>query len=193
MSKWLLYFSCLPLLIFFWRHGDWQPLWQLLRRLRWLFISLFILHLWFHGADLTWIPSQAGLWIAIEKTFVLVFMVFTAHTLLVATPTHDLIAVIHWWFKPLNIIGFQAQTLAVRLALTLETLNHVHELYKQQNPLNAPNPIAHISQRATFLFQSVAENAEQATLYQFDIPQLSPPPVWQWMYPLSLILVMVVS
>ena len=193
MGKWLLYLSCLPLLIYFLRHGHWQSLRKLLKRLRWLFISLFVLHLWFHGSDLTWIPSQAGLFIAVEKTFVLILMVFTAHTLLIMTPVHALIAAIQWWFKPLRIIGFNAQTLAIRLALTLETLNHVHELYQQQTKQDAPNPIAHISQRATALFQSVAKRAEKAPLSQFEIPQLPAPPIWQWIYPFSLITIMVMS
>jgi len=193
MGKSLLYLSCLPLLIYFWRYGHWQPLRYLLKRLRWLFTSLFVLHLWFHGADLTWIPSQTGLLIAIEKTFTLILMVFTAHILLIATPIHALIAAIEWWFKPLHIIGFNAQTLAIRLALTLETLNHVNELHQQQTKLNAPNPIAQISQRASLLFQAVADRAQQAPLSQFEIPQLPIPPIWQWIYPLSLIVIMVMS
>lgn len=194
MGKWLLYFSSLPLLIYFLNHGKWQPLRQLFKRLRWLFISLFILYLWFHGTDFTWIPSQAGLLIAIEKIFVLMLMVFTAHVLLIATPVNDLIAAAYWWFKPLNRFGFKAQTLAVRLALTLETLNDVHVLYQQQPKLDtAQNPITRISQYATLLFQSVVERAEQAPLSQLAVPQLAAISIWQWIYPLSLIVIMVVS
>jgi len=194
MGKWLLYFSSLPLLIYFLNHGQWQPLQQLFKRLRWLFISLFILYLWFHGTHFTWIPSQIGLFTAIEKIFVLMLMVFTAHILLIATPVHDLIAAVYWWFKPFNRFGFKAQTVAVRLALTLETLNDVHVLYQQQPKLNTrQNPIARISQYATLLFQSVVEHAEQAPLSQLAVPQLSAISIWQWMYPFSLILIMVVS
>lgn len=193
MSKWLLYFSSLPLLILFWHYANWQSLLQLLKRLRWLLVSLFILHLWFHGADVNLIPSQTSLLIAIEKTFVLILMITTAHLLLVVTPIDDLIAAIQWWFKPFNLLGFNPQKLAIRLALTLETLNHVHELYQQQTKCDAPNPIAQISLRATDLFQAVAQRAEQAPLSQLEIAQLPAPALWQWMYPVSLIMLMVMS
>lgn len=190
MSKWLLYFSSLPLLILFWYYANWQSLLQLLKRLRWLLVSLFVLHLWFHGADVNLIPSQAGLLIAIEKTFVLILMITTAHLLLAVTPIDDLIAAIQWWF---NLLGFNAQKLAIRLALTLETLNHVHELYQQQTKCDTSNPIAQISQRTTDLFQAVAQRAEQASLSQLEITQLPAPLLWQWMYPISLIILMVMS
>ncbi len=193
IGKWLLYFSCLPLLVLFWRYAHWLPLQRLLKRLRWLFISLFILHLWFHGSDLNWIPSQAGLLIAIEKIFILILMVSAAHLLLVTTVTNDLIAAIHWWFKPLDRIGFKTQILAIRLALTLETLNHVHALYQQQTTSNRIQPITQISERVTQLFQTVARHAEQAPLSQLTLPQLTNPPIWQWLYPFGLIAIMVIS
>ena len=92
----------------------------LLKRLRWLFLSLLILNLWLHSPTFTWLPSMAGLILALERIMALIIILLAAHLFLSTTPTSDIIAAWQWWLQPFAKIG--TERLAIRLALVLDTV-----------------------------------------------------------------------
>ncbi len=160
----------------------------LLKRLRWLFLSLFILNLWFHSPELTWLPTMAGLLLALERVAVLIIIVLAAHLLITTTKTQDIIAALQWWLRPLNKIGFSTERLAVRLALVLDTVTAVQKLYTNTPTITTKNPIKIISARVAGLFTQVLTHAETTPLATLEIPKLNSPPLWQWGYPLLILL-----
>jgi len=184
----------LPLLILLFKiHASVSSVLPLLKRLRWLFLSLFILNLWFHSPELTWLPNMAGLLLALERVAVLIIIVLVAHLLITTTETQDIIAALQWWFMPLNKIGFSTERLAVRLALVLDTVTAVQKLYTNTPTIRTKNPIKIISARVAGLFTQVLTHAETTPLGTLEIPKLKSPPLWQWGYPLLILLLIFIG
>ncbi|WP_349646342.1 hypothetical protein [Candidatus Parabeggiatoa sp. HSG14] len=177
----------LPLLLLFKVYCPFSSVLPLLKRLRWLFLSLFILNLWFHSPTFTWLPSIDGLLLALERVVALVIIVLIAHLLISTTSTQKIIAALLWWLIPLNKIGFSTERLAVRLALVLDTVQSVQNLYTEIPSTATKNPIKKISERVAGLFLKVLIHAETTPLRTLEIPKLQSPPLWQWGYPLFML------
>ncbi len=150
----------------------------LLKRLRWLFLSLFILNLCF---------NSAGLLLAVMRVVILILIVLAAHLLIRTTPTQDIIAALQWWLIPLNKIGLTTERLAVRLALVLDTVTVVQTFYKKIRTTVTKNPITKISETVAELLRQVLNHAETTPLRTLEIQKFQSPPVWQWSYPLFLL------
>lgn len=164
-----------------------EPLISLLKRLRWLLLSLFILHVWFNTAEFTWIPSKTNLWLAGEKTGVLIAIVFAAYLLLNTTPIQDITAALHWWFKPFKCF-FSPERLAVRLVLILNVVKTVQTLYIDTVSLSAAySPIESINEKLTRLMTQILTHAETTALHVMEVAELQSPPWWQWLYPMSIL------
>ena len=169
-------------------HCTLATVFPLLKRLRWLILTLFILHLSFDSPTPNeLLPNLTGLLLAFEKVAGLITMVFAAHLLLCTTSTHQIIAALQWWLTPFNKIGFSTQKLAVRLALVLETVTEIQNLYTETTPTTT-NPINKITDRITKLLTQTLTHAETTPLRTLEIPRLQAPPLWQWNYPLLLTL-----
>lgn len=174
----------LPLLIILARleHATTLTL-ALLKRLRWLFLSIFILHLWFSGAEFSWLPSWQGGLQAVERVGALIFIVLAAHVLLRTTSRIEIIAALQWWLNPLNYLGLATERLAIRLALVLETVEEVQTLYTTQHHEKSPRySLQAIGQRVAELLNHVAQRAEHAPLHTLEIPDALSPPWLQWGY-----------
>lgn len=159
------------------------PTLLLLKRLRWLFLSIFILHLWFSGAEFSWLPAWQGWLQATERVGALIFIVLAAHVLLRTTSRIEIIAALQWWLNPLNRLGLATERLAIRLALVLETVEEVQTLYTTQQHEKLPRySLQAIGQRVADLLNQVALRAEHASLHILEIPDIIAPPWWQWGY-----------
>ncbi len=164
-----------------------------LKRLRWLFLSLLILNLWMPSATFSWVPDIAGLLLALERIAALMIMVLAAHLLLRTTPTQDIIAAWQWWLWPFNKIGFSTERLAVRLALVLDTVETVQDLYINMPSNSTTNPIKKISERVAGLFTQVLAHAETTPFRSLEIPKLQAPPWWQWSQPLIMLVLILIG
>ncbi len=184
----MMFIVVLPLLILLFRTNCASAL-PLLKRLRWLFLSLFVLNLWLSSPTLFWLP---GLLLAFTRVAVLIIIVLAAHLLISITPTQEIIAALQWWFKPLNKIGFSTERLAVRLALVLDTVAAVQNIYTE-TPTTTKKAIKKISERVAGLFTQVLIHAETTPLRLLEIPKLKSPPLWQWGYPLLILLLILIG
>ncbi len=178
-------------LLLFKAHCTFSSVFPLLKRLRWLFLSLLILYLWFNSPTLTWLPSLPSLLLALERIGALFIIVLSAHLLLTTTPTQDIIAALQWWFRPFSKIGFPTERLTVRIALVFDTVQAVQNLYTDTPPTTTKNPVKKISEKVARLFAQVLIHAERTPLRTLEIPELTKPPLWQWVYPLFLLLLIV--
>jgi hypothetical protein len=187
-SSGLLFIVGAPLFLWlFKRHCTFSSVLPLLKRLRWLFLAVLILNLWFNSPEYTWLPTMTGVLLAVERVVALITMVLAAHLLLTTTTIQEIIAALQWWFRPLNKIGFPATRVAVRLALVLETVQTVQHLYLVTPLPNTTNAFQTISNRVAVLFAQVIALAENTPLRTLEIPELESPPWGQWFYPLVIL------
>jgi energy-coupling factor transporter transmembrane protein EcfT len=194
--------TTIPVLLwlFYKTHCTFSAVRPLLKRLRWLFVTLFILNLWFNSPDWTWLPTESGIWLAMERITALLSIVLAAHLLITVTSTPDIIAALQWWFNPLKKLGFPSEKLTLRLALVFDTVDQVQRLYMsnpgvQSEALSGEDdrdkaslwtPEA-MSNKVVSLFSQVIDYAETTPLRTLDIPELQSPPWWQWSYPLLIL------
>lgn len=154
----------------------------LLKRLRWFFLFLFILNLWFNSPEWNWLPQWHELLFALERILALIMMVLAAHLLMITTALNDIIAALLWWLKPLSLIKISTEKLAIRLALVLDTVQKVNHLYDNIHLEN------NITNTVVTLFSTVLTFANIEPLRTLEIPELSKPPIWQWFIPILLII-----
>jgi energy-coupling factor transporter transmembrane protein EcfT len=191
-TRHLLFIIVVPVFLgLFKYHCTFREVLPLLRRLRWLFLSLLILNLWFSSPELQLVPSLQGIITALERITALIILVLAAHLLLRTTPTTEIISALTWWFAPLRYIGVRTEIIALRLSLVLDTVREVQALSLQLPPRESEqNRIQYISASVSQLFITVSQQAENTALRCLEIPKLEPIPWQQWTYPLLLIFLM---
>ncbi len=179
----------LPLLIIFQRHCQFSSLYVLLKRLRWLLLSLLILYGWFSTPTFNWLPDPDTTLLAFERIASLIMILLSAHLLRTLTPTQDLVAALQWWLHPGDRLGLiSSERLSVRLVLTLETVQTVQALYQQLPPVTpSKNWLTKVTAQLTNLFIMVLNQAETTPLSVWTVPELQRPPFRQWVWPILII------
>lgn len=178
----------------------------MLKRLRWLFLSIFIIYLFFTPGvllwpELLWGPTKEGVLQGLSRISVLVLIVAGVNVLLVSTEQTEFLAAVHWCLQPLSWFGLPHERLAVRIALTLESVSAVREAYRHESRTEADgekqqtstyrseSKIQMISNTAHRLFAKVVTDVETVSLREITLPEQSRPPLLQWSIPLLLLAV----
>lgn len=169
--------------------------WPLLRRMRWLFLSLLILYLWFTPGQpllpaFSSTPTLEGIEEGLQRIAALVLLALAASLLLQTTPREPLLAALYRLLTPLGWMGIKTERLAVRIALTLETVTQAQHLLSermsQEHASGSRNPITRIGAVSAGLFQEVIARAERAPCTTLSITEGERPPPVQWLLPLAL-------
>ncbi|OGT21974.1 MAG: hypothetical protein A2V90_06435 [Gammaproteobacteria bacterium RBG_16_57_12] len=167
----------------------------LLRRMRWLFLSLLIIYFWFTPGEYLlpswgqWSPTVAGIELGLLRMLSLVLLVFAVVLLLQATPREALLGAVVWLLTPLRVIGIAPERIAVRMLLSMEKVVEVQRLYHEQAMVQAPvtgNRLTRAGSRLLDLFEQVLARADREMPQAITIPQQSAPAWGQWLYPLAL-------
>lgn len=137
-------------------------------RLRWFFLSLLVLH-------------------AFHNLAVLIIIVLAAHLLMFTTSIKELIAALLWWLYPFKKLGFNTERFAVRLSLIFETVESVQKLQLASSS-TSKNPIKKITETVSNLFIQILHHAETTPLVSLEIAETKSPPLWQWIYPMLLMI-----
>lgn len=173
-------------------HRQWlPPAWQMLRRLRWLFLSILVIYaLLTPGVPLLsleggWVPTVAGLRQGGIRILALVLVVLTVNILLRVTGRRELCAAIYQFVTPLSWLGLSRDRLAVRMILVLETLPGIE---RQLRGLQAALSPARSRWRGTAAvaataFRRIVDQAEHEPCRTIEFSLLSPPPWYQWLLP----------
>ncbi|WP_216093241.1 hypothetical protein [Candidatus Marithrix sp. Canyon 246] len=96
------------------------------------------------------------------------------------TSIQQLVAALLWWLYPVKKLGFETERFAVRLSLIFETVESVQKLQV--------NPIKNITETVSNLFIQILDHAETTPLVSLEIAETKSPPVWQWIYPVLLMI-----
>jgi hypothetical protein len=174
----------------------------MLRRLKWLFASIFIIYLFFTPGqllipDVVWGPTHEGVGQGLFRIGVLVLLVATVNFLISSTERDEFLSGVLWCLRPFSFIGLPYERLAVRITLTFDEVSrlgtdHLYDnLNAQENQPASDRTIqgamAIISRTASHLFLSAIIAAEARPVQEILLPEESSPPLVQWLVPTILI------
>ena len=170
--------------------------WRMLRRMRWLFISILVTYLWFTpGIPLIplleeYSPTAEGAAGGLLRIATLSLIVIQVGLLLQTTSREELVGAIRWLVAPLCLVGLDRDRLALRIMLILHNVEEIQILLQQQMAEFSAKgkKISRIASSVGGLFQTVVERAETTPLQPISVADQSWPPLLQWLYPLFLIL-----
>ena len=170
-------------------------------RLRFLWLSLVILYLWFTPGDAlwpalgAWSPTVQGAAQGAVRIGVLALMVAAAQLLLQTTGTAQLVAAVHRLSRPLQWLGLNRDRFALRLVLVLETVPRLADVHFERPPTEVEREgrfARHVAALNARLHGALAA-AAAAGPRQVELPPDSTPPLWQWLYPTAVAMVMIAA
>lgn len=168
--------------------------WRMLKRLKWLFLSLFLIYAWMTpGAPLVtdwpFMPSREGLLISFERIGMLVLMVFLVDVFITHTERQDLIGGLYLFFKPLARVGINVKQLVLRAYLTMQAIN----VTSPEKPDIRPEFRAWARVMSQAMYQRFASSCEVNEVpRQIDIV-LPRDTMWKdWLLPFSLIVLLLI-
>lgn len=171
-------------------------MWTMVWRLKWFYISIFVLFSLFTPNDIT-ITSTAsayilgnvnsGYYFSLIKITALILIVMSVIVLVVSIPRHELIASLILLSKPLTVIGFPSERFAVRLYLIIdfvETLPSVVSFGSQESPakMNFKSKIKHIVSSLHLVVNEVYNLAENSECKKIQYDKINLPHIYQWGY-----------
>ncbi len=183
----------------FWLWGtrfELAPVWRMLSRMRWLFVSILITYLWFTpGTPLLpllgyYSPTVEGMAGGGLRVAALMLIAAQVGVLLQTTSRGELVAAIRWLAAPLRILGLDRDRLALRLVLILDSVEEIQLLLRQKivEFSNGEKGISRIAFAVGELFQTVTDRAESISARTIELADWSRPPAHQWFLPLTLLL-----
>ncbi len=172
-----------------------HSIWNMLCRMRWLFISILVTYLWFTpGVPFVpllqeYSPTVEGAAEGLLRIATLSLIVIQVNLLLQTTSREELVGAIHWLTGPLRLIGLDRDRLALRIVLILDSIDEIQILlHRQMVEFSAKGKkISRIANSVGRLFQAVVNKAETTPLEQITIARQEWPPFLQWLYPVLLV------
>lgn len=182
---------------------------RILRRMRWLFLSILIVYLWFTPGEpiipstADYIPTVEGLKTGLLRVFSLVLIIFAVNYFISTIARNRLVEAIVWLLYPLNWIGIDSSQLALRIALTLELIPRVQQIVLdlKQHHLDANKEqlrqsgvstslvfsrITMVSYLLELLFERIVDEALKMPSEKIEVGTMQSPPIVQWSVPVLL-------
>lgn len=190
LPRLLLSFALLAILHGAVRTVDFAVLGRMLQRMRWLFVSLAVIYLWFTPGDPLFpvlgavSPTAEGVRAGALRVGLLVVLVTAVNLLLQSTSREQLLVGLYWLARPLQWLGFSRERLAVRMVLVLETVPHLQSMLQGRKPdLRGKSAVHLVGETAARYFETALEKAACAPCGMIEIPEGCRPPIYQWLYP----------
>lgn len=167
----------------------------MVRRLKWLFISILVIYLFFTPGQLLlpgviWGPTLEGLLQGVFRITALVLLVAAVNLLISGTEQEEFLSAILWCLRPISVFGLSHERIAVRIALTLEVVSQARNKLNSSpsnKDMGKGGPrLSAIAGTASRLFESALTTAESEPLREITLPEETRPPAWQWLIPLAL-------
>lgn len=173
--------------------------WQMVKRLRWFFLSIAIVYLWFTPGEFVfpvwehWSPTFEGVWQALQRISVLVLLVLSVNSLLVSLSREELMAALHQLAVPFSGLGLSPERFALRLALTLEIVTAQRQKTSTSSEEKNTGRTS-VREKIDALAMALEKKFIQAldvemNEKEIEVPRLATPAFWQWSVPVLLMLV----
>lgn len=160
----------------------------MVRRIRWLLLSLVLVYGWWTpGEPLIaplgdWSPTAAGLFAGLERALVLVAMVAAVHLLIRTTSRANLLGALVQLTGPLARLGFPHERFAVRVTLVMDLVPEMRGRLAESPAAATPAPgrLQAFALRGRELYQQAVRQADQDRpgLHRVEIPGPCPLPHW---------------
>ncbi|WP_455207646.1 hypothetical protein [Kaarinaea lacus] len=185
---------------------------RIIKRMRWLFLSILIVYLWFTPGEplipmaSAFIPTFEGLQTGMLRIFSLVLIIFAVNYFISTIARNRLVEAIVWLLYPFNWLGLDTRQLALRIALTLELIPRVQQLVldvKQhyvdaKAKLDEPqrvtvrkslvlSRVAMVSRLLEMLFERTVDEAIKMPPEKIAVDTMQRPSVLEWFVPVILI------
>jgi hypothetical protein len=161
-----------------------------LYRLKWLFLSIVVLYLWF-TPESSLADGGAALQQGLMRIGVLVLLIWGVLYMLSGLSQGQLLGAVYFLLRPLGWLGLKPERLALRLALTLQAVVELQARAGTSAPAQpGATPWQRIAQTVAYWFDHVQQQAEHHTLQPHPLPAAMAPGRWQWFYPVLLMLTM---
>ena len=166
---------------------------MLARRIRWFFLSILILYLWFYpGTALIpllgrFSPTAEGVNEAVLRISSLLIVISYSVMLVQLTPREQIISGIQTLLLPLTAVGVNTSRFALRLGLVLAI---VPELMTRQSSAKGPKNTADLSaalDRAAVMVKQASEPSDDFALNEITVAELSRPGALDIIIPLALL------
>lgn len=171
---------------------------NLVKRLKWLYISLFVVYVFFTPGEfvLPWAfgPTYAGLEAAFIRILVIILIVLAVDILLASMVHQELVSGLYVLFLPFAYFGFNPQKFTVRVYLVLEKVSDEQSLKffreKMGTDLNEKQKISYFVDCLTSRFMDIMRQTSPITTLEID--EFALPKWFEWLLPIFLGLVFLV-
>jgi len=184
---------------------------RIVKRMKWFFLSILIVYLWFTPGSPLWdtslpgVPTLEGVRTGLLRITSLALIIFAVNYFVTAITRTKLIEAIIWLLYPIKWFGIDNRTIALRIALVLELIPKVQNIVldiKQdymenlsQSPDKKDVPHKNIVRAKLSAASSVVENvfirvvdeAVNMPHEKITLAVSSNPPVIQWFFPIALV------
>jgi len=174
--------------------------WPMLRRMRWFFLSIFLIYLFMTPgepiisvlAPPSWLPTQEGVLAAIHRISVLILMVLAVHWLLLYTPRQALVSALYQLVWPLGCLGLSRERFAVRVGLVFEAMEPVQQLvaHRAVQVKGGDKDLNRYANIAAGLMTDIIALSDKVECRSIDVDVATTPPPLQWGWVLVMFVVM---
>jgi len=167
-------------------------MWKMIWRLKWFYISIFILFSFFPPDDINIVSKTTGnlmsdltpvIYYSLTKIIALMLIVISVIVLIVSIPRQDLIASLVYLSKPLTIFGFSSERFAVRIYLIIEIVEFLPNLVSTKTePTSNNSKIGKIVFSVHHILNEVYKQAENSECKKIQYDTIKFPDFYQWGY-----------
>lgn len=182
---------------------------RIIKRMRWLFLSILIVYLWFTPGEPILpiesglVPTFQGLQTGLLRVLSLILIIFAVNYFISTIARQRLVEAMVWLLYPLNWIAIDTQRLALRIALTLELIPRVQQIVldvkqhyvearqksDQSKQVSAKKSLilsrlTMISHLLETLFERTVHEAIKMPSEKIVVDTMQKPPIFQWLVPL---------
>ncbi len=167
-------------------------------RLRWFFLSIMILYLWFMpGVPLlpafgSYSPSRQGLIEGLVRCAVLIVILNLVHWLVGTTSRAQLIQGVYWLMRPVRCMRLKPEALAVRLALVLEIVPILQRKIEiRPSPADVQETrTRRIVSHAAEVLEAVLREADRSPRVEIELGTGTSPSSSEWLALIALLIVL---
>jgi hypothetical protein len=166
---------------------------HMIKRLRWLLLAILLVYGWWTPGVSLWpaaaalSPTMDGLYLGMLRVMALLAIIAAVHLLLQSTPREELLPAIMQLIRPLTTRHVR-ERIAVRTLLSIEAVTQVQSLASdvlREHPVSSRN-LSNLARASQQLYRNVLDRADQAGNTLIEVRELSAPPWWQWIIPLTM-------
>ncbi len=157
-------------------------MWKMVWRLKWFYISIFILFYFSSPNNIPGVSEFYGVYVALIKITALMLIVIAVIIFIISIPRPELIVALIYLSRPLGIVGFSSDRFAVRLFLIIEFAETIPEIITNTNVTQETSKIKKIVFSLSSIVNEIYDLAENSECKKIQYDNIKLPRYYQWSY-----------